>query len=267
VPIIPDALRTFAEEPESTLPEPRPPASWIKTPRFVLAFSPTPTQSILTSVRTTAEELDGLIAEVRGLVRSRNYTRNVWVVGPSCRPEGLARALEARGFRPAVEPPYEPEMTAMALASAPPPGPPSVEARRVRNFEEYLQAMKIAVSNMGDGEDDAGGGWLAAAEAFWAQENGPAHLTQIAIIDGRIVGFGFSVASPAGLMLGGAAGIPEFRGRGAYRALVAARWSDAVSLGTPALVIQAGAMSRPILERCGFTSVCRLLYYQDPEIK
>jgi len=37
------------------------------------------------------------------------------------------------------------------------------------------------------------------------------------------------------------------RGRGAYRALVAARWADAVERGTPALVTQAGAMSKPML--------------------
>ena len=54
-----------------------------------------------------------------------------------------------------------------------------------------------------------------------------------------------------------------WRGRGAYRALVSARWGDAVRLGKPALVIQAGALSRPILARCGFQEICRLKVLED----
>lgn len=53
------------------------------------------------------------------------------------------------------------------------------------------------------------------------------------------------------LLLGGAS-LPHVRGRGAYFALVHARWRDAVERGTPRLVVQAGRMSRPILERSGF---------------
>src|SRR3954466_5576729 len=45
------------------------------------------------------------------------------------------------------------------------------------------------------------------------------------------------------------------RGRGAYRALIRARWDDAAALGTPALITQGGSMSRPILERLGFVRV------------
>jgi hypothetical protein len=48
------------------------------------------------------------------------------------------------------------------------------------------------------------------------------------------------------------------RGRGIYRALVRARWDEAVRRGTPALVVQAGRMSKPILERLGFETVCEM---------
>ena len=68
--------------------------------------------------------------------------------------------------------------------------------------------------------------------------------------------------------MGGSAGAArDARGRGAYRALVAARWETAVELGTPALAIQAGAMSRPVLERCGFQALCSVLTLQDPEVR
>ena len=51
---------------------------------------------------------------------------------------------------------------------------------------------------------------------------------------------------------------------GRYRALVAARWEDAVARGTPVLVTQAGAMSRPILARLGFREVCEIRILARP---
>jgi hypothetical protein len=56
----------------------------------------------------------------------------------------------------------------------------------------------------------------------------------------------------------GGSTLPEARGHGAYRALVAARWQDAVARGTPALVTQASPMSRPILASLGFREVCEI---------
>ena len=61
----------------------------------------------------------------------------------------------------------------------------------------------------------------------------------------------------------GGATLPAARGRGAYRALVAARWEDAVVRGTPVLVTQAGALSRPILARLGFREVCTIRVLLD----
>jgi hypothetical protein len=49
--------------------------------------------------------------------------------------------------------------------------------------------------------------------------------------------------------------VPQARGRGAYRALIHARWTKAITLGTPTLLTQAGAMSSPILHRLGFEAV------------
>jgi hypothetical protein len=51
-----------------------------------------------------------------------------------------------------------------------------------------------------------------------------------------------------------------------YRALVAARWTRAVELGKPALVIHAGAMSRPIVERAGFAPLGRVENLEDPAV-
>jgi hypothetical protein len=49
--------------------------------------------------------------------------------------------------------------------------------------------------------------------------------------------------------------IPQFRGRGIYRAVVAARASDATAAGARYLIVDALPTSRPILERLGFERV------------
>ena len=74
-------------------------------------------------------------------------------------------------------------------------------------------------------------------------------------LDREIVSAGTCAPTPHGLLLYGGATASRARGRGAYRALLRARWDEAVARGTPALITQGGSMSRPILERLGFKPV------------
>jgi GNAT superfamily N-acetyltransferase len=85
----------------------------------------------------------------------------------------------------------------------------------------------------------------------------------VALIDGRVVGSGAAMPADAGVNLFGGAVLPDARGRGVYRALTVARWQLAVELGTPALTIQAGRMSKPIAERLGFVQVSAVRLYVD----
>ena len=82
--------------------------------------------------------------------------------------------------------------------------------------------------------------------------------TFLAFVDGEPVAAGYASYTPLGLLLFGGATLPSARGRGAYRALVAARAREAADRGTPVLVTHAGQMSRPILERLGFKPVSRI---------
>jgi GNAT superfamily N-acetyltransferase len=84
--------------------------------------------------------------------------------------------------------------------------------------------------------------------------------------DGVLVASARASFTSRGAFLAGGSVLPAFRGRGAYRALVRARWDAAVERGTPALVTHAGKMSRPILERLGFEDVgeLRVLVDQGP---
>jgi hypothetical protein len=87
-----------------------------------------------------------------------------------------------------------------------------------------------------------------------------AHMLHAVWAADRIVRAGACSRTRLGLALFGGATLPEFRGRGAYRALIAERWRVAASdtPQRPALVTQAGAMSRPILAALGFAAVGRL---------
>jgi hypothetical protein len=85
----------------------------------------------------------------------------------------------------------------------------------------------------------------------------------LAYLDGVPVATATATFTEWGAVLNAGSTRESARGRGAYRALVAARWEDAVARGTPALVTQAGAMSRPILERLGFREVCEIRIFLD----
>jgi GNAT superfamily N-acetyltransferase len=77
----------------------------------------------------------------------------------------------------------------------------------------------------------------------------------LAWVDGEPAGAATTYYLDDAFALTGSGTLPHLRGRGAYRALLHARWQDSVERGTPALAVQAGAMSRPILQRCGFQSL------------
>ena len=262
--VVSERLRLLAEEPDAHQPEPPPPSRRIVTPSYFLGFGPSQAFSTVSAVRTTEGELDEVVAEVRQACREAGYTRTTWFVGPSSRPGNLADLLERRGFLPATSPPHEPVFTAMALTEAPPAPPPGIEARLVGDVDEYVQGIKIAMEAFGE-PPDVTAEWVAAAPQQWLGFDGVTRFAHMAYVDGRPVGYAFTVSCGDALLLGGAAVLADARGRGAYRSLLAARWARAVELGSQGLVIHAGEMSRPILERCGFQRVCLVKLLDDPE--
>jgi GNAT superfamily N-acetyltransferase len=264
---LPPALRELAEEPDYLVTDVPPPTRRIITPRFTLTLSPSPTQSTTSRIRTTVDELDATLDEVRHVVREAGFVRNVWHVGPSCRPDGLERLLFERGFVPAVRPPYESISTAMALATPPAISPASdgLEVRLVRNVDEYREAIRIAMEAFNEPPEDAAA-WYEAVPSLWAAHDGVNRYTHLAFLDGRPVGFGFAAAARGGVLLGGSGVLASARGRGVYRALVGARWDEARRLGHQGVVIHAGSMSRPVLERCGFEAVCKVAACEDMKL-
>jgi len=167
----------------------------------------------------------------------------------------LATALRDAGAHD-PEPPLEPTFTALATDREPPPVD-DVEIGRVETYEEFLTGLEIELASGGYTDDGAARRRAEAAETYARRRARPGG-EWLAFLDGEPVAWAGAIAGPVGLFLAGGVTLPTARGRGAYRALVRARWDHAVELGTPVLVVHAQERSRRILERCGFDVVCTM---------
>ena len=167
--------------------------------------------------------------------------RQLRAAGRSRRPAARARA----------RPDKDPYAVALVLTHAPPPPPPEIVARRVETLDEYAAANAVQWEAFETPPDE-----IEEARAKLAERwNETVNVMHAAWLDGEIVAAGTSALTEHGLLLYGGATAIRARGRGAYRAVLHARWQEAVRNGTPALITQGGSMSRPILERIGFERV------------
>jgi GNAT superfamily N-acetyltransferase len=226
-------------------------SSRVFTDRFVLWMGRAdgPSRNVAQRFRIRADELESLREEIHSILRERGRTACSWEVGSHATPPDLVDRLYALGL---VDDAPDALAIGMVLRNPPAAPPPDIEVRRAITYDERVAAERIASAAFGDGLDDS--------EPPPASEVSPVYL---AFIDGEPVARASASISEHGVTLFGGATIPEARGRGAYRALVAARWEEAVRRGTPLLVTQAGAMSRPILARLGFEEVCEIRILVD----
>jgi hypothetical protein len=128
---------------------------------------------------------------------------------------------------------------------------PGFTARRVETIEELEAACAVQWEAFGSTPAEIAEAKTLLPTLFRESET----LRHAVWLDGEIICTGTASPTEHGLLLYGGATAERARGRGAYRALIRARWDDAVGLGTPALITQGGSMSRPILERLGFERV------------
>lgn len=203
-------------------------------------------------IRLRPDELDDAVEAARSLMRVTGTTAASWWLSEHSTPADVEEELLARGMQ-IVEGDYL--IDGMALTREPPAGPPDVEARAVASGAEFVEAMRVQYDGFGTPEvrrrNEA-----EILEEYELTLGDPVATSYAAWIDGRIAAAGRSFFSPHGVLLAGGSTALWARGRGAYRALVRARWDDAVVRGIPALAVQAGAMSAPILRGLGFEPVC-----------
>ncbi len=211
-----------------------------------------PHSATVQRVRLAADEVGPAVEEIRAILRARGRGGTEWELGESCTPPDLVQRLAALGILPDED---EPVAAGMVL----PPGreiavPAGTTARPVASVDELVTARRIQHEAFGGKAEEAE---FVQAEADFATE-GRDGSTFLAFVDGEPVGAAYAAYTPFGILLFGGATLPSERGRGAYRALVAARAREGVAQGLPAVVPGAGQMSRPILERLGFTTVTRI---------
>jgi hypothetical protein len=200
--------------------------------------------------RLRAAELEEVRAELHELLRRRGRTGLTWEVGTHATPGDLTERLLALGL-------VDDEPTALAvgmvLTGPPAASPPDVEVRRARTPEERLASARIAAV--------AFGGPVPSKPP--PPSDDADNVVYLAFVEGSPVARASASFGKRAVSLFGGSTLPEARGRGAYRALVAARWQDAVDRGTPVLVTQASPLSRPILARLGFREVCEIRILLD----
>ena len=235
----------------------------VETDRYVIWFGPGrhPSYNVVQRLRLSADELEKQVEEIREHVRARGLTACTWEIASSATPADLTQRLLALG----LVPDSEPHAVGMVLTE-----PPAAEddglvtARRVGTLDEMRAAIRIAAAAFGGLEEHLDEE-LARAPVMLAHQ-GERGAVYVAFLDGQPVARAYGAFTPHGVILFGGATLPEARGRWAYRALVRARWEDAVALGTPALVTHAGAMSRPILRRLGFREVAEIDILLDEKL-
>ena len=210
-----------------------------------------PHSATVQRVRLSPDEVEHVVAEIRTLLRERGRAGAEWELGESCTPPDLVERLLQLG----IAPDDDPVAIGMVLrAGEAMPEPPGTSARRVDSFDELVLARRIQHEAFGGDAEEVG---HEQAEADFARE-GIDGSTFLAFVDNEPVAAGYASYTPLGLILFGGATLPAARGRGAYRALVAARAREAAARATPVVVTHAGRMSRPILERLGFEPVSRI---------
>lgn len=130
--------------------------------------------------------------------------------------------------------------------------PPGATGEIVRTLDQVREVDEINVPVWEQAALDDDGLRVELAEVTDQREAGEG-LRVLGRLDGRAVSTGGCTIIDGFTRLWGAATLAEFRGRGAYRAVLAERLRASVELGaTTALVKGRIATSAPILSRIGF---------------
>jgi GNAT superfamily N-acetyltransferase len=254
-----DEVRRFAEEPAAFGEiDPETGFERMLTDSYCLLVGPVPSFTQVSHLRVDPDAVAEVIHEVRAEITRRRHRRATWHVGSSASPADLVDRLRAHGLV------ADDHNAALVLSREPAAGPAGVVARRVESLEEFALSVEIAAIAF---ESEHVREWAdIVAERFELERAGRAPRAYLGFVDGEPVASAqvlLEPGCPAGLLVGGAV-LPAARGRGAYRALVRARWDDALAAGFEALCVHAGAMSRPILERLGFECVAEIEVLADP---
>lgn len=207
-------------------------------------------------VGVTGAALDRLIARQRDYFQARGQGVE-WKLRAHDLPADLPERLVAAGFVP-----QEAARVLLGFAeevAAEPVLPRGVVLRQVSEADDLRRFADVQTEALG-----ADCSWVAADLGARVSAD-PGQITILVAEAGdRFVctalveycpGTGFVA------LLGGAT-LPDWRGRGLYRAMLAARAREAVARGFRLLHVDASPASAPILRRCGFHEITTSTWYE-----
>jgi GNAT superfamily N-acetyltransferase len=225
-----------------------------RRPELVLRNAPNPHPMFGMALRPRLADVEEGLATARAWFAKRGRERYVWFVADASEPDDLVAQLLAQGLTP-DEP--DPVCAGMVLEHEP-EGVDEIEVRKVATYEDSLAGVSLAWRSFDFTPEQIDEAQQSHRERYdlWKDFKGGDNF--IAVVDGEVVGSAGAAYLRPGVYLAGGNVAEHMRGRGVYRALVRARWDEAMRRGTPALVVQAGRMSKPILERLGFQTICEV---------
>lgn len=204
----------------------------------------------------TPATADAAIAEQAAHFAGRGETVE-WKVYSHDSPSNLAERLAAAGWRADGRETFL--VFDLQAGDLEPVATPGVAVRRVIDEAGVADYVTANAAAFGEREDY----W---AETLTARLGEPSLSVYVAYADDAPVSAGRLELNPgtafAGLYGGGTD--PAYRGRGLYRALVAARAAEARDKGYRFLTVDARDTSRPILERLGFRALATVQGWTSP---
>ena len=180
------------------------------------------------------------IPAVRAEAADRGAERVEWWLGWSSPPRAPDELLAA-----GLEPDEVPWLLGMTCTAEPPRA-------------NHVTVRPAALEEVAELERAV---WGPGAEPPTATSAAVHHVA--ALLNDEVVGVARALDMADAVALMGAVVLPEARRQGVYRALVHARWRHAAERGTPTLVVQAGAMSAPVLDGLGFVRHGELRLFVD----
>ena len=216
-----------------------------------------------TSVQwSTTDRLPGLVDELLEVARAAGHPLRWWVSGRT-RPADTGDQLASRGF----EVTETLDVLARPLAGLPEAlrAPGDVQVVPADDEQTIRLAGRLGAEVFGEDdpteaqvEDEVHRAALAAERGRWEVRRFVAHL------DGRPVGSAGYTLVGGTLRLWGGGVVSDARGRGVYRALLAARAADGLRQGADlALVKGRVATSAPVLRRAGFATYDQEVCWQE----
>ena len=232
----------------------------IETPRYRVTLQPdypVPGPNSVAWIRCTPDGADEVIAEGRAYFAPRRLPF-MWILDPSTEPADFADHLAANDVFPE---PHAPEVDVMVLGTEVVVDSTTFEMHdALADIESFRAADAVNAEAFGDSPREP----HAQERRRLNQVEAGNRRVLLVTVDGEpAASAGMTFYPPVAAIINGGAVRSKFRGRGIYRALVAARLELAREAGVAGLVVWGGPMSAPILHKLGFETVGWRKFYLD----